>query len=58
MRNVNKKNDDFKKEKDEKKEEFEDELEKQWEIQDQIHKACKMKGDAEERQKKWKDKYG
>ena len=36
---------------------LEDELEKQWELQDQIHKACKMKGDAEERQKKWKEKY-
>ena len=36
----------------------EDELDKQWEKQDQIHKVCKMKGDSEERQKKWKDKYG
>jgi len=36
---------------------LEDELEKQWEMQDQIHKACKMKGDTEERQKKWKEKY-
>ena len=37
---------------------LEDELEKQWEMQDLIHKSCKMKGDAEERQKKWKEKYG
>ncbi|NVM19133.1 MAG: hypothetical protein HWN80_15570 [Candidatus Lokiarchaeota archaeon] len=36
---------------------IEDELEKQWEIQDQVHKTCKMKGNAEERQKKWKEKY-
>ncbi len=36
----------------------EDELDKQWEMQGQIHKTCKMKGDSEERQKKWKDKYG
>ena len=36
----------------------EDELDKQWEMQDQIHKTCKMKGDSEERQKKWKEKYG
>ena len=35
----------------------EDELDKQWEKQDQIHKVCKMKGDTEERQKKWKEKY-
>ena len=36
----------------------EDELDKQWEVQDQIHKTCKIKGDSEERQKKWKEKYG
>jgi TfoX/Sxy family transcriptional regulator of competence genes len=36
----------------------EDELDKQWEMQDQIHKTCKMKGDSEEKQKKWKEKYG
>ena len=36
---------------------LEDELEKQWEKQDQIHKVCKMKGDTEEKQKKWKEKY-
>ena len=34
------------------------ELDEQWEMQDQIHKTCKMKGDSEERQKKWKEKYG
>jgi hypothetical protein len=42
---------------EEKKEDLEDELEKQWEMQNQIHKKCKMKGDFEERQKKWKEKY-
>ena len=36
----------------------EDELDKQWEMQDQIHKTCKMKGDSDERQKKWKEKHG
>jgi hypothetical protein len=36
---------------------LEDELEKQWEMQDQIHKTCKMKGDSEEKQKKWNEKY-
>ena len=36
---------------------LEDELEKQWEMQSQIHKVCKMKGDAKEKQKKWKEKY-
>jgi hypothetical protein len=36
---------------------LEDELEKQWEMQEQIHKVCKMKGDTEEKQKKWKEKY-
>lgn len=36
---------------------LEDELEKQWEMQYQIHKVCKMKGDSEEKQKKWKEKY-
>ena len=37
---------------------LEDELEKQWEMQNQIHKVCKMKGDNEEKQKKWKEKFG
>jgi len=27
-------------------------------MQGQIHKVCKMKGDTEEKQKKWKEKYG
>jgi len=39
-------------------EDIEDDLEQQWEMQDQIHKTCKMKGDSEEKQKKWKEKYG
>ena len=38
--------------------EIEDELDKQWEMQDQIQKTCKLKGDNEEKQKKWKEKYG
>ncbi len=46
------------KENDTIKDDPEDELDKQWEMQDQIHKTCKMKGDNEERQKKWKKKYG
>ena len=45
------------KENDKMKDNPEDELDKQWEMQDQIHKTCKMKGDNEERQKKWKEKY-
>ncbi len=40
------------------REDLEDELEKQWEMQDQVHKTCKMKGDSEEKQKKWNEKYG
>lgn len=43
---------------DQTKEDLEEELEKQWEMQDHIHKTCKMKGDSEEKQKKWKEKYG
>ena len=46
------------KENNKKKDDLEDELEEQWEMQNQIHKTCKMKGDNEERQKKWKEKYG
>ena len=46
------------KENDKMKDNPEEELDKQWEMQDQIHKTCKMKGDSEERQKKWKEKYG
>ena len=45
------------KEIEDKDNDLEDELEKQWETQDQIHKVCKMKGDTEEKQKKWKEKY-
>ncbi len=45
------------KDKETKDDDLEDELEKQWEKQDQIHKVCKMKGDTEEKQKKWKEKY-
>ena len=36
---------------------IEEELERQLELQNQIHKTCKMKGDTEEKQKKWKEKY-
>ena len=32
------------------KDDSEDELDKQWEMQDQILKTCKMRGDSEERQ--------
>ncbi|MBY9012220.1 MAG: hypothetical protein KGD70_07590 [Candidatus Lokiarchaeota archaeon] len=46
------------KENDRLDEDLEDDLEQQWEMQDQIHKTCKMKGDSEEKQKKWKEKYG
>jgi hypothetical protein len=55
---MSEKNKECKKKNDENEDELEDELEKQWEMQDQIHKSCKMKGDIEERQKKWKEKYG
>jgi hypothetical protein len=27
-------------------------------MQSQIHKVCKMKEDREEKQKKWKEKFG
>ena len=47
-----------KKESNEENDKMEDELGKQWEMQDQIHKTCKMKGDSKERQKKCKEKYG
>jgi len=55
---MSKGNEESKIENDEKKDNIEDELEKQWEMQNQIQKVCKMKANAEERQKKWKDKYG
>ena len=37
---------------------LEGESEKQWEMQDKIHKTCKMKGTSEEKENKWKEKYG
>ena len=47
---------------DEKKEEceedLEDELEKQWAIQDQIHHKCKMRDNPDDKKKKWNEKYG
>ncbi len=46
------------KETDKMEDDPEDELGKQWEMQDQLHKTCKMKGGSEARQKKWKEKYG
>jgi hypothetical protein len=55
---MNKINKGINKEDDKKKDDLEDELEKQWEMQDQLHKSCIMKGDIDERQKKWKEKYG
>lgn len=58
MSEISEKNKENKNKNDEKKDDLEDELEKQWEMQDQIHKSCKMKGDVEERQKKWEEKYG
>jgi len=54
---MSKNNKESNKENDKVKDDLEDELEEQWEMQDQIHKVCKMKGDSEERQKKWKEKY-
>jgi hypothetical protein len=36
---------------------LDDLLEKQWEMQDQIHRKCKMKDNPEEKFKKWKQKY-
>ncbi len=54
---MNEKKKEFRKENDSKNEDLEEELERQWEMQDQIHKSCKMKGDSEEKQKKWKEKY-
>ncbi|MBN1802277.1 MAG: hypothetical protein JW891_12270 [Candidatus Lokiarchaeota archaeon] len=37
---------------------IDDELDKQWEMQDQIHHKCKMRDDPEEKLKKWKEKHG
>ena len=55
---MSKDNKESNKEDDKVEDDPEDDLDKQWEMQDQIHKVCKMKGDSEERQKKWKEKYG
>ena len=45
----------------EKEEQTDDELdailEEQWNLQDQIHKKCKIRDDPNEKLKKWKDKY-
>ena len=54
---MNKEEKELKEGNHQKEDKLEDESEKQWEMQDQIHKTCKMKGDPEERQKKWKEKY-
>ncbi len=35
-----------------------DELDRQGDDQDNIHHKCKMRDDPEEKQKKWKEKYG
>jgi hypothetical protein len=37
--------------------ELDDLLEEQWNLQDQVHKKCKMKDNPEDKIKKWKDKY-
>lgn len=36
---------------------LDDELEKQWGLQDQIHHKCKMRDDPEVKQKNWKEKH-
>ena len=38
-------------------EDLEDELEKQWALQDEIHHKCKMRDDPEIKQKKWNEKF-
>ena len=35
---------------------LDDELEKQWVLQDEIHHKCKMRDDPETNQKKWNEK--
>jgi hypothetical protein len=40
-----------------KDDELDDILEEQWKLQDQIHKKCKIKDNAEDKIKKWKEKY-
>ncbi len=37
--------------------ELDDLLEDQWNLQDQVHKKCKMKDKPEDKIKKWKEKY-
>ena len=58
MKELSKDNKKSNKKNDKIEDDPEDELDKQWGMQGQIHKTCKMKGDSEERQKKWKEKYG
>lgn len=36
---------------------LDDVLEKQWEMQDQIHKKCKIKDDPSKKLKMWNEKY-
>jgi len=36
---------------------LDDVLEKQWEMQDQIHKKCKIKDDPSKKVKIWNEKY-
>ncbi|MFX1238188.1 MAG: hypothetical protein ACFFAS_13890 [Promethearchaeota archaeon] len=42
----------------EEEEDLDIELEKQWELQDQIHHKCKMRDDPETKIKKWEEKHG
>ena len=37
--------------------ELDDLLEEQWNLQDQIHKKCKIRDDPTEKVKKWKERY-
>ena len=53
---MSKDNKESNKENDKIKDNLEYALEQQWEMQDQIHKACKMKGNREEKQKKMERK--
>ena len=46
-----------KEEKENENEELDDLLENQWNLQDQIHKKCKIRDDPDEKLKKWKEKY-
>jgi len=38
-------------------EDLDDELDKQWALQDQIHHKCKMRDDSEIKQKKWDETH-